>query len=607
MQIDYDALAYEMPWRPNYELKAIFCWLGAAATTPIVMAASDLPTTPFIGMSAICLAMASVRMPAAYKLAILQKHLRGKPLEFLNFKDLQKTLKKHETDLWLGKGFNWEQRHTQRVYEILKRDWSQVVGDNGGEEIGQPWIHGVETKEVDISQPLKHVEGHTLIVGTTGSGKTRMFDILISQAIARGETCFIIDPKGDKELAENAKRACLATGRPDAFLNFNPAFPEDSARIDLLANFSRVTEIASRIAALIPSETGGNPFTAFGWQAINNIAQALVITHEKPTLTKLRRFLESGTDGLVIKTIAAYTESVHNDLDSLDVEFDASAGPDLRKRAIAAIHFYTREIQPTWPSSELDGIISMFTHDGTHFSKMVANLMPIMNMLTSGILGPLLSPDPNDYDDTRTITNNAKIINNNQVAYIGLDSLTDGTVGSAIGSMYLSDLTSVAGDRYNYGIENKRVNIFVDEAAEVINDPFIQLLNKGRGANLCLYVATQTLSDFVARLGSKDKAYQVLGNINNLISLRTKDTETQNYIVENMPLTEIKKVERGQSQSVDPDEPSGHRGGLTERLVSEEATMFPAQMLGMLPNLHYVANISGGRIVKGRLGILGDN
>lgn len=31
------------------------------------------------------------------------------------------------------------------------------------------------------------------------------------------------------------------------------------------------------------------------------------------------------------------------------------------------------------------------------------------------------------------------------------DSLTDAMVGSAIGSLFLSDLTAVAGDRYNYG------------------------------------------------------------------------------------------------------------------------------------------------------------
>lgn len=56
-------------------------------------------------------------------------------------------------------------------------------------------------------QPLKHTEGHSLIVGTTGSGKTRMFDILISQAILRGEAVIIIDPKGDKEMRDNARRA----------------------------------------------------------------------------------------------------------------------------------------------------------------------------------------------------------------------------------------------------------------------------------------------------------------------------------------------------------------------------------------------------------------
>ena len=36
---------------------------------------------------------------------------------------------------------------------------------------------------------------------------TRMFDLLISEAVARNETVIIIDPKGDKELAYNAERA----------------------------------------------------------------------------------------------------------------------------------------------------------------------------------------------------------------------------------------------------------------------------------------------------------------------------------------------------------------------------------------------------------------
>jgi conjugal transfer pilus assembly protein TraD len=62
--------------------------------------------------------------------------------------------------------------------------------------------------------------------------------------------------------------------------------------------------------------------------------------------------------------------------------------------------------------------------------------------------------------------------------------------------------------------------------AEVVNDPFIQLLNNGHGAGLRLVVATQTFVDFAARTGSAAKARQVLGNINTLIALRLLDAET---------------------------------------------------------------------------------
>jgi conjugal transfer pilus assembly protein TraD len=74
-----------------------------------------------------------------------------------------------------------------------------------------------------------------------------------------------------------------------------------------------------------------------------------------------------------------------------------------------------------------------------------------------------------------------------------LDSLSDGMVGSAISSLLIAELTSIAGDRNHYGVNNKPVTVFIDEAAEVLNDPFVQLLNKGRGAGLRLTVATRAL------------------------------------------------------------------------------------------------------------------
>ncbi|AVF73808.1 MULTISPECIES: conjugative transfer system coupling protein TraD [Vibrionaceae] len=620
MSMDYDPLGYEMPWRPNFEGRAALGWAAASGVALTVnQMAESMPPEPFYWMTGICGVMAMSRIPKAMMLHRLQKHLFGRELEFISLKELEKMMAGSEDDMWLGHGFVWEKRHAQRVFEIIKRDWHTFTaqeplikktvrvlkGKKKEDPMGQTWIHGVEPKEEKLMQPLKHTEGHTLIVGTTGSGKTRMFDIMITQAVLRNEAVIIIDPKGDKEMRDNARRACEAMGHPERFVSFHPAFPDESVRLDPLRNFSRVTEIASRLAALIPSEAGADPFKSFGWQALNNIAQGLVLTYERPSIVLLKRFLEGGAAGLVIKAVQAYSARVMEDWESKAAPYlEKVKNGNREKQAFAMMKFYQDVIQPEFPHSDLEGLLSMFQHDSAHFGKMVASLLPIMNMLTSGDLGKMLSPDSSDVDDTRPISDSAKIINNGMVAYIGLDSLTDSMVGSAIGSLFLSDLTAVAGDRYNFGVNNKPVNIFVDEAAEVINDPFIQLLNKGRGAKLRLFVATQTFADFAARMGSKDKALQVLGNINNTFSLRVIDPETQKFITDNLPKTRLNYVMRTQGQNTDGEQPIMHGGNQGERLMEEEAELFSTQLLGMLPNLEYIAKISGGKIVKGRLPIL---
>ena len=435
---------------------------------------------------------------------------------------------------------------------------------------------------------------------------TRMFDLLISEAVARNETVIIIDPKGDKELAGNAERACRCLNQSERFLYFNPAFPEKSFCIDPLHNFSRPTEIASRISALMPSESGsGSTFKAFSWQALNNIIQGMVICRVRPQLVTIRHYLESGAAGLVVKTLESYLDlTVPKGREKYSSFLQRIEKQRLEGRAQSWKNFYREELAAKYPNSDIEGLLSMYEHDTAHFSKMVAGLLPIMNMLTSGILGPMLSPDPQRGGEERLILDTARIINSGGVAYFGLDSLTDGMVGSAIGSLILSDLTAVAGDRYNYGVDNRPVNVFVDEAAEVINEPFIQLLNKGRGAGLRLFVATQTFADFAARLGSADKATQVLGNINNIFALRVTDVETQTYITDKIPKTRISTLTHTLGQSTDPHQPVIHSGSQAQMLKEEEADLFAPALLGQLPNLEFIGNISGGKIVKGRIPIL---
>jgi conjugal transfer pilus assembly protein TraD len=237
---------------------------------------------------------------------------------------------------------------------------------------------------------------------------------------------------------------------------------------------------------------------------------------------------------------------------------------------------------------------------------MIANLIPVLNMLTSGELGDLLSPSDMDINDQqRPILDASNILKGKHVLYVGLDSLSDALVSSAIGSIFLADFASVAGMIYNTGRNYGRITLFVDEAAEVVNIPFIQILNKGRGAGFQVIMATQTYPDIIARLGDEAKARQVIGNCNNLIALRLRDGETQQFVVETLGKTYIKTLEHSKSSGGNSSDNIVHySGNNSQRLTLNEHDLFPPHLLGQLPNFHYIASIAGGRVVKGRLPII---
>lgn len=639
----YEPLSYEVFWRENYEAKAVKVWLASIGVAGGFGLASAMPATPFLWMAGISAGMALTKLRKAILLHRMQKSLLGFNLEFTTLDELREKQKKEPNALWLGRGFEWENRHTQRVFEIQKRDASEIMNavkkHNGKKKtevmpIGHPWIHGVEMNEKEIFQPLPHGEGHTVVFGTTGSGKTRLFDLLVTQAVFRGETVIIIDPKGDQELRDNAKRACEAMGDPNRFCMMHPAFPEDSIRIDPLYNFTRPSEIASRIASIISVESGfSDPFVAFGWQSLNNLVNLILLVDERPTLRGLKNYLKTGFEGLLQHAIKKHAEkSQVEDWKDRYKSYMDRAKPTKRSVTAHAVLFYNQEVAEKYPNEAIESVIAMYEHDETHFGKMIASLLPIMDMMTSPPYDVLLSPNTrndtiSDYlnnedgeGNTASAGNNSdtrkkqmvytfkQIIKQKKVVYIGADSLADPILSSAVSSILVADMTSVAGDIYNFSGDDKNVvNLFVDEAEAVINDPLIQLLNKGRGAKFRLVVATQTLSDFVVRLGSKDKAMQVLGNMNNTIALRIVDNETQLYMTENLPMTRIKYVMRTQGQNTDGESPIMHGGNQGERLMEEEVELFPGSLMGMMPNLEYLAKISGGYVMKGRIPILVTN
>ncbi len=598
--------SYEIAWRPNYEKyqAAIWCGFGAlSASLPIVF---NFPERPSNYFAIACISMGVMRAYPAIRNATRLKHLQKVLIDFFDRKKLaKKTAKKQkENSLWLGWGFEWDTSHAQLAFDLIKRDPSKFLNDESRANPGAAWLHGLAQKEDEVDIPLSMLDGQTLIVGTTGAGKTRLLDMIVTQAIARGEPTLVLDPKGDKELWQGMKKTCEAIGHPERFMYFHPGFPEDSIRFNPLHNFTRATEVASRIAMLIPSETGSDPFKSFSQMALTNIIAGSIAVGQRPSLVRIRSYLEGGVDRLLARVLERYFEE--------NMEGWRSATQSYVTRARGSkvdgyLAYYADTVDESSSSSEVEGLISMYQHDRVHMSKMLTSLMPVLNTLTAGDLGKILSPRPDDMDDHRLITDSATMVRQGQAVYIGLDSLTDTIVGSAIGSIMLSDLTAVAGARYNYGDGMERpVNIIVDELAEVINDPMISLLARGRGAKVRVIAATQTVADLSARLGSEDKARQVIANCNNLIALRTPEPETQKYICEGLPMTAVKHIMQTQGTNTDAEVPLVYGSNYGERLMETEKELFSPEYLGLLPNFHYLARLTGGRLVKGRIPIISD-
>ena len=510
--------------------------------------------------------------------------------------------KPNKNSIFLGWGNEWSHTQAQLIYDITKRDISGLIGKQRVGK-GKGYIHGVLDQEVNIRYDLSWADGHTLIAGATGSGKTRFFDLVLKQLILRGECCIFLDPKGDKDIRKIARETCEVMGKPEQYVMWHPAYPRESIKLNPLKNFSRTSELAARVTALIP-EDGDSFYRDIANTVLQYLVDAMLMINEQVTLTRIRYYYEHF--GLLIeKACIGWFEK--SDVDWKDALFSTlSSSKDEETRALLCIDFYRKKIAAKNINATIESMASMYVEKRRTLEQSTANLLANLAKVTNGELAEMLSPSNSNPDDKRQSFDMTAVIKTNKVLVIGTDSLSDKLVSSAIGKMILADAAAVASARYNFGDdEDKVINLFVDEASEMLCEPLIQMINKARGSRFRLWIATQTISDFTAELGSEAKADQIIASTNNFISFRCADTPTQERVVAQVPQTKVKYVMRTQGFNASNDDLDGIGANIGERLMEEEADMFPKELMGQLPDLEYVASFAGGKLMKGRIPILG--
>lgn len=529
---------------------------------------------------------------------------------------------------WLGYGFSWDAEHCQSTVDFLKQDWRELyrqavtntaklhyvkghfadcllhpltslnilrtMKDVVSTQPGYAWIHAMG-EEKSLLLPSKNFEGHAAVFGTTGAGKSRFLELMIHQAILMGYTVIVIDPKGDKGLVKTTRAACIRAGRQSDYLYFHPGHPEESINLNLLANSTRTDEIASRIADSLPGQGGDSqPFIDMGRGALRTICVGLAILGRKPTFRNLHYFFANRRElaEQVLYQVLTKTYGV-------DVIEEALSGKKSASRLETLIVFYQSRRMVT---PELESIIALAERDEDSFSKTTQSTWLLLTALASGDLGKKLSPSEDD--DKKPFYDTRKIIEQRGVFYLGLDALTDSGMARAIGSMMLADLASTAGARYDFETAPAPVMLFVDEAAELTCEPLTQMLNKSRGANFSICLASQTISDFVAKAKDRAEALRILANLNNFFALRCNDPETQRFLMERIPKTRIRTTVKAHGVSTSARNLIAEGGSVSERVTEEEADLVPAPLLSALPNCEYFGVVAGGHVIKGRIPIL---
>lgn len=628
-----------------------------ASASSIAAAAAIMAGSPWMGFGqatgavlAACLAGHAIwRFRQGMQIARLHTNLRWLPSYELRSEQIPCS----DTEQFLGMGFWWTQTHTQRLYLARSPRYKHLRARNdcyewaraharahpGGRLTtllnwrspwnpvaplppvgGDPAIHGIELNERAIWTPLAERVGHTLVLGTTRVGKTRLAELLITQDIRRGEVVIVFDPKGDVDLLKRMYAEACRSARQKDFYFFHLGNPQLSDKHSPISSFGRITEIATRVANPLPGEGNSAAFKQFVWLYVNVISRTaaalgMTLTHEL-----IYRYA-ADLDGLAERYFALWLDRDHPGWREDKQLNDASIGEKLMQSRIqqtgrtqTIIEMLDLIQKQGWHDPIADGLASVLSNNKSRYQALINSLFPLLEKLTTGKISELLSPTWDQPGDKRRPFDWDMIMDTGGIVYIGLDSLSDHEVASAVGGAMFAGLTSAAGRRYKYGAaygqsrgldlaQARKVCIHADEFNELIGDEFIPMVNKAGGAGYQVTAYTQTWSDVEAKIGSAAKAAQIGGNFNTMYMLRVKNTETAELLTEQLPMVKVysSTMVSGANDTQNPEEFADFSAGAQDHLTARPVAMIQPADLTQLPKGQAFALLEGGQLAKIRL------
>jgi type IV secretory pathway TraG/TraD family ATPase VirD4 len=300
---------------------------------------------------------------------------------------------------------------------------------------------------------------HMLVVGATGSGKTVTQTLMAVNAIERGMGAVVVDPKGDRGMSSELRRAAQATGR--RFLEWTPA---GACVFNPYAHGSE-TEIADKLLA-------GERFTEPHYQR-----------QAQRYLGHVVRVLRAADIEVSLAAVVAY-------LDPDRLELLVRGLPEGEARAT---------------QTYLDSLSS-------HQRRDLAGVRDRLAILVESDVGPWLDPQTPDVQrfDLQSMVRERAIV------YFNLEADSRPLLAQMLGASIVQDLQSTVAALQGNPIATL---VVIDEFSALAAERVVGLFARARSAGISLLLATQELSDL--RLPGREMLLeQVMGNLSVVIAHR---------------------------------------------------------------------------------------
>lgn len=360
-------------------------------------------------------------------------------------------------------------------------------------------------------------ESPTLMVGTTGAGKTEMILSMAKQDMAKGRTVVFIDGKADRGTWDKLYYYSAMRGRP--------------------------------FYCLLPVE--GLDHLSGSWNPLHSV--------RLPVLTVAESFF------------GAYAR-----IERAAQRHGSSYYPDTQRNAFThlcrALHmsgwaFCVNDVKRLLGSPEaLDGLVNLLSRrQAMDEYQEICNIRrtatrPSFFEIMSGFLNHLSLFQHwslNSYSPEIVIE---EIYGSGGVLYIGLPLNAQHTTMSVLGNLVLNQLRALSNAADSAGGPREEVSVFVDEAGSFMDEGVADWVCKVRSSGFRLLLSIQTLGDL--RAVGESFSQRITGNTPNLVVFNPNDVATAKWIGE---LSGHRQVASRSASIV--EEPGGETGSGQERMA----------------------------------------